>query len=275
MAKIAWDPVLTMLGRDLKLEILDRDPYTGTSPFPWGEQLIRSELRKPRAEVHHLIAEEVVKVHDDMIRVFGGTPGDLDVSRIQSILDRVQHSVVGGKNMLPTVIHKAAFLMHSILLYHPFVDGQKRTGVSSAFIFLGMNGYYLWSRSPLDEVHFAIKVAKGEFEVNEVAKWLSSRIAPDDMVQNPETIKGFLPYAMRRGRQCSVCHKYVRLNAHIVQCNRCNTAYKVKINAALLKGNGKKGRFFVKFGMDMLGTLPLRTAQPAIPPGQLTLDRKL
>jgi death on curing protein len=160
MAKMTWGPVLEILG-DSILSEMDRAPYS-PEPFHFnlGQRVIKAELAHgvDPAHIRWLTDTEVVEIHDEMISRFGGAMGTLNAGFVASALDRARHSTVYGHDPFPTIIHKAASVLHDILIYHPFTDGQKRTGLSSAFIFLGLNGYSLWSRDPPDEVHFAIPV---------------------------------------------------------------------------------------------------------------------
>jgi len=52
-------------------------------------------------------------------------------------------SSFSGEYLYSTVFVKAAALAHSLILNHPFIDGNKRTGVVSALVFLEINGYSL------------------------------------------------------------------------------------------------------------------------------------
>jgi|GEM_PF-97703 death-on-curing protein len=230
MAKMAWSPVLEILGNP-EMEAMDRIPYS-PEPFQFsvGERIINAELaRHPSpATLRWLTITQVIRIHDRMILTFGGELGILDEGKIASALDRAHHSEVYGTDPFPTILHKAASIMHDILVYHPFADGQKRTGLSSAFIFLGLNGYSLWSRDPPDEVHFAIRVAKGEYEVDDITRWLADRVAPPSALGENE-IDLLIRRVKPEARQCHVCHRYLRLRGYRVRCRNCATSYKVLI----------------------------------------------
>lgn len=61
--------------------------------------------------------------------------------------------------------------MQSLLKNHPFVDGNKRTALSSAGIFLKINGYRLKNNHG-SEVNFAIEVDNQDLTIEEIASWL-------------------------------------------------------------------------------------------------------
>jgi death-on-curing protein len=61
--------------------------------------------------------------------------------------------------------------MESIVGNHPFVDGTKRTAITSAGIFLRMNGYLVDTTQ--DELYrFTMAMAEGAAGRNEAEKWL-------------------------------------------------------------------------------------------------------
>jgi death-on-curing protein len=198
--------------------------------FSDGTRIINAELaRHPDPEkIRWLTVPQVIRIHDRMILSFGGDLGVLNEGRIDSALDRARSSEVFGFNPYPTILHKAASIMRDILLYHPFTDGQKRTGLSAAFIFLGLNGYSLWSRDPPDEVHYAIEVAKGLHEVDEVTEWLADRVAPPSDL-GESAIDQLVRRARPETRRCHVCRRYLRLRGFRVRCRHCAASYRVQI----------------------------------------------
>jgi death-on-curing protein len=250
-AKMAWSPVLEILG-DPEMEEMDRVPYS-PEPFRFadGVRIVDAELsRHPTPEsVRWLTVAQVVRIHDQMIQTFGGEMGVLHEGRIASALDRAKHSRVYGMDPFPTLLHKAAALMHDILLYHPFADGQKRTGLSSAFVFLGLNGYSLWSRDPEDEVHFAIRVAKGEHDVEAITAWLANRVAPPSALGENQ-IDTLIRSAAPKARRCHQCQRFLPLRKYHIRCRNCTAVYRVVIRfgAVTRTGTGRP-RFSVTLGL--------------------------
>lgn len=248
---MAWSPVLELLGSP-ELEALDQIPYT-LEPFHFaaGERVVSTELRRATdpTSIRWLSTSQVIEIHDRMILSFGGELGILHEGRIDSALERARNSVVYGQDQFPTILHKAASIMHDVLIYHPFVDGQKRTGLASAFIFLGLNGYSLWSRNPSDEVHFAIRVARGEHEVNEITAWLADRVSSPSRLGASE-VDLLLARIPARARQCHVCRRYVRTSRYKVRCAFCGTSYRVLIRFGAVTTAARRGpRFKATLGM--------------------------
>lgn len=74
--------------------------------------------------------------------------------------------------MYPHILHKATVNMHSIINFHPFVDGNKRAALLSTYYYLLWNGYTF--TIPYDADDFTIKIAKDRLELNEILAWLKA-----------------------------------------------------------------------------------------------------
>jgi death-on-curing protein len=82
----------------------------------------------------------------------------------------------GGEDLYPDLAAKAAALMHSLVMNHPFVDGNKRVGVMAAELFLELNGGRLMaSDGELEQV--TLSVARGELNAEELAIWVRQRLS--------------------------------------------------------------------------------------------------
>ncbi len=80
------------------------------------------------------------------------------------------HTKIFGKIIYPHVLQRAAVNMHSIINFHPFVDGNKRMALLSTYYYLLWNGYTF--NIPYDADDFTIKVAREHVELNEILQWL-------------------------------------------------------------------------------------------------------
>ena len=75
-----------------------------------------------------LTVEEVLYIHFQVIDGFGGLHGVRDIGGLESAIALPQTTVFGDE-AYPTVIEKASSMLHSLILNHPFLDGNKRTRV--------------------------------------------------------------------------------------------------------------------------------------------------
>lgn len=89
---------------------------------------------------------------------------------VESAVYRPQ-ATFGGKDLYKGVFDKAGALLQSLLKNHPFVDGNKRTALASAGLFLNMEGWKLVN-SHEEEVEFAVKVDNEHLSIEEISKWL-------------------------------------------------------------------------------------------------------
>lgn len=80
----------------------------------------------------------------------------------------------GDQEFYPSLFEKAAVLMRSIVQNHPFVDGNKRTGISAAAMTLQINGFSL-NATQQEFEDFAVMVATDHPSVEEIAIWLRTK----------------------------------------------------------------------------------------------------
>jgi death on curing protein len=82
-----------------------------------------------------------------------------------------------GQEQFPTLVDKAAALLHSLAYHHLFVDGNKRTAVQAVTLFLNLNGYTLtWNYGV--EYPYILEVAQGMHDVADIATWLAQYVHP-------------------------------------------------------------------------------------------------
>ena len=116
---------------------------------------------------------QVLDLHRRQIERFGGAAGLRDRSAVEAAIGRPQMTF-GGEDLYPEVADKAAALMHSLVMNHPFVDGNKRVGAHACLLFLLANGVEpIFSPSDLTEITLA--VARGEVTAEALSIWLRQR----------------------------------------------------------------------------------------------------
>ena len=118
----------------------------------------------------YLSLTEILLLHARLIQQTGGAGGVRDLARLESAIARPQ-AMFDGEDLYPDLWSKAAALMESLILNHPFVDGNKRVGLASAGILLERNGYSLSADN--DQVFdFTMSVAHGDVRHEEITQWL-------------------------------------------------------------------------------------------------------
>ena len=117
----------------------------------------------------YLSAEQVLFIHSRLIDVTGGAHGVRDISLLKSAVARPR-ATFEGKDLYETIFQKAAALMESLIKNHPFIDGNKRSAIASAGVFLQLNGYRLKATQTELET-FTLRMATGKNMVSEAGKW--------------------------------------------------------------------------------------------------------
>ena len=117
-----------------------------------------------------LTLEQILQLHALVLVKDGGADGVHDVGRLEAAVS-TQHQVVFGEELYATVFTKAAALMRGIIGDHPFADGNKRTAVTIAGIFLARNGWRM-TVSAVELEDFAVRAATDHLDIDAIADWL-------------------------------------------------------------------------------------------------------
>jgi death on curing protein len=122
----------------------------------------------------YLSVTQILRLHEKLIATFGGAKGLRDAGSLESAVARPQ-STFGGEDLYPDAAAKAAALMHSLVMNHPFVDGNERVGAMAMELLLLVNSLAL---DAVDEEIEAVTlaVARGEVEAEALAIWLRQRM---------------------------------------------------------------------------------------------------
>jgi death-on-curing protein len=126
--------------------------------------------------MNYLTPEQVLFLHARLIEETGGSHGLRDLGRLEPAAARPQ-ATYGGQDMVPDLFSRAAALMDPLVHNHPFVDGNKRTGITAAALFLVRNGSRLTTSNPELEA-FTRRVAEARPDIAEIADWLQAHSVP-------------------------------------------------------------------------------------------------
>jgi death-on-curing protein len=119
-----------------------------------------------------LYPDELRYIHDEMLRLYGGLPGEKEPGMIEYVCEK-PFATFFGQDVYPQLFQKAAIYMITIATGHYFADGNKRTAAMATYSFLMKNGYELIvSDEELFET--CIRVAKKEMSEKELTIWLAS-----------------------------------------------------------------------------------------------------
>jgi death-on-curing protein len=117
----------------------------------------------------------VLAIHDEALAMFGGLAGVRDEGLLDSALDRPKNLFAYGDS--PSLFALAASLAFGVVKNHPFLDGNKRTGLLAARAFLFLNGQ-VFEPAESDEVNTMVAVAAGEADEALLARWFEEFSTP-------------------------------------------------------------------------------------------------
>ena len=123
-----------------------------------------------KSVVLYLSEAEVIAVNEEMVSQYGGLHGVKDLYLLRLAVGRPQMSV-GFQDAYKSIFDKAAALFHSIINNHPFLDGNKRTSLFSAVLFLEYNGRKVEFKRK-EAVKFTRRAHNDKWSVEQISQWL-------------------------------------------------------------------------------------------------------
>ena len=124
--------------------------------------------------MRYLTLNEVLVLYRRIIEETGGTTGIRDFNLLESALAQPRQTF-GCTELYPTLVEKATALGFSLIMNHPFVDGNKRVGHAAMEVFLVLNGYEI--KAPLEEQEQVIlDIAAGKMSRESFTEWLATHV---------------------------------------------------------------------------------------------------
>lgn len=119
-------------------------------------------------DLHFLTLNELLQIHTYQIEHFGGDGGVRDATLIESAI-ATPRQMFGGNYLHSDLASMAAAYLFSLVSNHPFNDGNKRTGVHAAIVFLELNGVEV--DLPVDEAEkLTLRIADREHPAGRATK---------------------------------------------------------------------------------------------------------
>jgi death-on-curing protein len=128
----------------------------------------------------YLTTKEVLRIHWRVIKIFGGAHEVRDLNLLESALARPKAGF-GEYEAYSELFMKVAVLTYSLIKNHPFIDGNKRTGLTSSQVFLKRNGYGLQGTQQ-ELIDFTLAIAEGKLSEEQIADWLKQHSQPTERV---------------------------------------------------------------------------------------------
>lgn len=118
--------------------------------------------------------EEVLNIHQILIERFGGATGVRDNKALEAAINRT-YATFDQQELYPTAVDKAASILESIVVNHPFQDGNKRTGYTIMRLTLMQAGYDIEADQD-EKYNFVISISSGEMDIEQIKDWLKRRL---------------------------------------------------------------------------------------------------
>jgi death on curing protein len=119
-----------------------------------------------------ILLSDILNLHDKSIEIYGGAKGVRDLGLLESAIAR-PFQTFGGEDLYPSPYEKAAALGESLIINHPFIDGNKRTGMLGMATFLLENGIRIETNE--NELYeMIIRISTGEKNFEQIIEWLKN-----------------------------------------------------------------------------------------------------
>jgi death-on-curing protein len=126
--------------------------------------------------MRYLSLSEVLELHELVLEQSGGTTGIRDLGALESTLVQPRMTF-SGEDLYQTIQEKAAALCFSLVMNHPFIDGNKRAGHATMETFLVLNDWEL--DATIDDAERTILLlAAGTLSRDEFVQWVNDHSKP-------------------------------------------------------------------------------------------------
>jgi len=116
--------------------------------------------------VEHLTLDEVLAIHEASLNRFGGAPGIRDLGLLESALYRPR------TGYYKDLAEMAAALFESLIMNHPFVDGNKRAAFFASDVFLRLNGWKLNVQAKRAHRFLIALLERNECDFDHLLAWI-------------------------------------------------------------------------------------------------------
>jgi len=126
--------------------------------------------------MRYLSLSEVLELHELVLEQSGGATGIRDLGALESAVAQPRMTF-DGVALYQTIQEKASALCFSLVMNHPFVDGNKRVGHAAMETFLVLNDWEL-DATINDAERTILSLAAGTFSRDEFVQWVNENSKP-------------------------------------------------------------------------------------------------
>jgi death-on-curing protein len=129
-------------------------------------------------KTEYLSVAQILALPAEQLNRYGGGTGLRDRGLLEAAVARPAMTF-GGEDLYEDLASKAAALMHSLVLNHPFIDGNTRVALHAALLFVALNGQDVLT-SATELVELTLAAAEGKVAVEALAIWFRQRLRAAD-----------------------------------------------------------------------------------------------
>lgn len=118
--------------------------------------------------------KDILTIHNILIDKFGGSRGIRDQGALESAISRPL-ATFDNQELYPTPSDKAAAILESLLINHPFVDGNKRTAYVLMKLMLFEHGLDV-EASQDEKYEMVIASSTGNMRFEDIKAWIQARL---------------------------------------------------------------------------------------------------
>ena len=118
--------------------------------------------------------EQAIEIHRVLVEKFGGSTGIQNKDLLESALLR-PYQTFDKSELYKSPIEKAAALIESLIINHPFLDGNKRFGYVAMRLTLMEEGLDIDAVED-EKYDFVMAIAKGELKFAGICNWINNNL---------------------------------------------------------------------------------------------------
>ena len=122
--------------------------------------------------VQFLSLDEALAIHESLVERFGGIGGVRDLGLLESALYRPRTGYYRD------LAEMAAALFESVIMNHPFFDGNKRVAFFATDVFLRLNGYKIRVEAQEGHAFLIGLLERGECTFQNLEPWIRRLLVP-------------------------------------------------------------------------------------------------
>ena len=119
-----------------------------------------------------LTVSEILRLHQKLLDATGGLSGTRDLGLLESAVYSA-NQVFGEEEAYPTVEQRAARLAYAITQNHPFVDGNKRSGMLVMLMTLRLNHVQI-QYTQAELIQLGLSVADNSYRYEDILAWINN-----------------------------------------------------------------------------------------------------